>query len=329
MKVMKGALGAETWKEYDRRYRRMNKDLTALIENGEISTTNPEKFTEKDVLAYVGSLRARGMRDSGIAHNVDALSSFLRFVGNTAVDKARVRFPQHFPRYARQRLNPIANEDRRKIIDMANTVPDSDWRRQVAYAMAVTGICTGLRPKELRLAKVEDLDLQRGRMHAEEVKGKGRYGEPRNSAIHPDGLPFLRRYLEVRSRMIVNHAPNCIALFPAFKDLDYGGDGFYSQQNQCVLRKIVKSETGVEFDGRACRRTYGQVSIDTGVPLDAVSRMLGHATTKTTETYYCRKTSDAAIAEAQQIWNGQLQIPQLPKVNSPQIENKKWLPGYA
>jgi hypothetical protein len=39
-----------------------------------------------------------------------------------------------------------------------------------------------------------------------------------------------------------------------------------------------------------------------GIPLDAVSHMMGHSSTKTTEKYYCRKTNDSAIIEAQQIY---------------------------
>lgn len=109
-----------------------------------------------------------------------------------------------------------------------------------------------------------------------------------------------------------------------------GRDGLYSQQGFSKLRLIVQKETGIIFDGRATRRTYGQSGIDQGVPLDAISRMLGHSSTKTTEKYYCRKSNDAAIAEARRIWETQPATPepQQKKGVSPLIEKQKYLPGY-
>ena len=65
----------------------MNKDLIALQEAGKVENVNPKKMSEKDVLMYLQALRARGMKDSGVAHNVHALSALLHFVGNGALGK--------------------------------------------------------------------------------------------------------------------------------------------------------------------------------------------------------------------------------------------------
>ena len=81
------------------------------------------------------------------------------------------------------------------------------------------------------------------------------------------------------------------------------GDGAYSEQEYGRLRSIVRNETGIKFDGQICRRTHSQTSIDEGVPLDAVRRMLGHTTTKATEAYYAGRTNEAAILEAQKVWD--------------------------
>jgi len=329
--LMKDVLKETTLKEYERRYRRMHKDLLILEQSRKISTTNIKKMREEDVLAYLASLRARGMKDTGIAHNVDALAAIMRFMGNNALERAKLRSPQHFPRFSKPRYDPISNTDRAAILDAADLVQNIDWKRMQAYAIAIAGICTGLRPGELRKAKIGDLDLKKGILHAEEVKGKDRYGEPRNAAIHPSGLPFLRRYAEVRNSIVVKKDPTNEYLFPAIWDSKTGGDGCFSQQSLSRMRRIVSDETGVSFDGRACRRTFGQVCIDSGVPLDAVSRMMGHKTTKTTETYYCRRSNDAAIQEAQRIW-GKLPNecgPTVIKPKTPLIENRYDLSGYV
>lgn len=259
-----------------------------------------------------------------MAHNVDALAALLRYVGNGSLKKARLKSPQQFPKYARSRLDPIADRDWKAIIESAEEVANGDFRKMVAYGFAVSGICTGLRPGELRLARISDIDLKRATLHAEEVKGKDRYGEPRNAAINPDGIEFLRRYLRVRAAKVAKHNPTNEYLFPALKDRT--GDGHYSQQVLPYLRKTVKANTGIDFDGRMCRCTYGQHNIDQGVPLDAVSRMLGHRTTKTTETYYCRRTNESAVLETQKAWERQIK-PMEP--NTPLIEKQSSITGYA
>ncbi len=79
------------------------------------------------------------------------------------------------------------------------------------------------------------------------------------------------------------------ALFPAIYD---DGDGFLSTNGIEELKGIVEKEVGFSFDLRACRRTFGQMCLDQGISVEAVSIALGHAPTKTTENFYCRKKED-------------------------------------
>ena len=135
----------------------------------------------------------------------------------------------------------------------------------------------------------------------------------------------------------------CDVLFPAIVNLQRGGNGVYSVSGTGKLRKRVKNEIAVSYDFRACRRTYGQVGIDEGVPLDSVSRLMGHATTKTTETYYARKKNEKAIGEAKVIWHrNELNLSHEGKdsenevskkvctiVKPPKIGEKIWVAGYV
>jgi hypothetical protein len=75
----------------------------------------------------------------------------------------------------------------------------------------------------------------------------------------------------------------------------------------------------MRFELRACRRTFGQGCIDEELSIETVSLLLGHATSKTTGSYYCRKRQDVAIREAQALWNSPR--PQLTK--SAKIASKK------
>lgn len=338
LETMQGVLAESTHTELRRRFKRMNKDMMELVGQRKkdkkkgITTCTPVKMIDNDIVAYIGLLRTRGMKDSGIDHNLDALAGLLRYEGNAAVEKAKARFPQHFPHSTVRRLSPISDGDRAMILQGAAQVPIEDWRRMEAYAMSVLAICAGLRPKELRFARLKDLDLNHGIMHAEEVKGKGRYGEPRDSAINPDGLPFLRRYLQARAKALMNNYLTSDLLFPSLQNLQKRRSGEFSTNGTTDLRAIVKEETGVDYDLRACRRTFGQNCLDEKIPLDSTSRMMGHATTKTTETYYARKNNDQAIAEAQRMWStktSNMPSQTQPDSNPPLIGKKEWLPGYG
>ena len=89
------------------------------------------------------------------------------------------------------------------------------------------------------------------------------------------------------------------------------------------MKHLVELQTNTTFELRACRRTFGQNLIDQGASVESVSILLGHSTTKTTETYYARKRQDAAILEVNGIWS------QSQNAVNKLIENRKYLSGYA
>jgi integrase/recombinase XerD len=181
---------------------------------------------------------------------------------------------------------------------------------------------SGLRTKELRLASVSDLDRTNWTIVLKHPKGEGKYGQERTVPILPNARRLLNRYLNMRASMVTERAPTNEALFPALSD---SGDGKFSNNHMLVLKGIVEAETGVRFDFRACRRTFGQMCIDNGASVESVSILLGHSTTKTTESHYCRKREDTAIKEVLEIFD-----PERSRVaEKPLIENEKYMSGYA
>lgn len=134
--------------------------------------------------------------------------------------------------------------------------------------------------------------------------------------------------------MVVRHCPGNPALYPAIRDK---GDGRPSHNNVTVLRNIVEDETGIDFDMRKCRRTFGQVCLDEGLSIESTSVLMGHLTSKTTETSYARKREEAAISEANSLWKRgkPIKTPQslipnepVPGHNPNLIETGKWDTGY-
>lgn len=312
-----------TLKDLRRRYRRMEKDLKMLVESGMVKTSNPEKMRAEDVLAYVGFQRKKGMKPSAISHNITVLNSLLLFVGNSAVQQCRVKYRNLMPKQKNPRLPPLDEGQFRRIMMRAGNVEESDWTMMKAFAIVVLSICAGLRCKELRLSRVSDIDVATGVMHVEHVKGEDTYGEPREAIIMPVGRDFLRKYLRVRNALVAKKCPSNQALFPALRDDE---DGYFSTNHIEKLKRLVVAETGIDFDLRMCRRTFGQIFMDGGLRHDSVSVMMGHASTRTTEEYYCRKRTDMAIKEAQALFmskNGE------PDAKNLKIEKFGGLTGYA
>ena len=161
LRAMNGVYAPTTMIEAERRLRRMNKDLLALKESGTIKNIAAYALTEEDILAYLKLLRDRGVQDSGVCHNVDTLSSVMNFIGNPSMERAKAKYRQHFPKRGSRHYDPIPTDGRSKIIGCANSISDKDWMLMEAYALTVTAICTGLRPKELRLANISELDLKK------------------------------------------------------------------------------------------------------------------------------------------------------------------------
>ena len=58
----------------------------------------------------------------------------------------------------------------------------------------------------------------------------------------------------------------------------------------------------VKFSLRDCRRAFGQRYIDHDAAMADVSHLMGHKTTRTTETYYCRKTDDDVFRNVKGMW---------------------------
>lgn len=312
-----------TRKELERRYRRMEKDLKMLVKEGEVSSANPEKMSADDIHAYVAFQKSKKMKEKAIKHNLTALNNLLNLVGNPAVQQFKAKFPSAVPKQRNIRLPTLNERDYQRILETARTVNEFDWTRLEAYTLVILAICTGMRNKEIRLSQIDDIDTVNWIFRVEHVKGEGTYGQSRMVDIRPDAWEIVTKYIRVREKMVERRCPGNRALFPALQD---SGDGFFASNSIQKLKSLVEAETGIRFDLRTCRRTYGQMAVDKGLNLDSVSVLMGHSNTKTTENYYCRKRQDVAIREAKEVFGAQNSYPDAKNLK---IESVRWDPGYV
>jgi integrase len=177
------------------------------------------------------------------------------------------------------------------------------WKGDVCrFALAMLTFLR-LCPGELRQASLKDLDLRKGTFLIACPKGRGRYGEVMRLPL-PDVLrQYAHDFLRARTEMLRCKGLDeykVTALIPA---ISAKGAGIYTQQGFGRLKDDISREAGIAFRWKDCRPTGGKLALDAGVPIDQVSQSMRHASTKTTERYYCRTRAVPAFARVNEAYN--------------------------
>ena len=140
-----------------------------------------------------------------------------------------------------------------------------------------TAYASGLRLSELCALRVRDIDSAADRMCIRVVSGKG--GQDRYALLSPDLLQHLRTYWQACRR----GARDAAWLFPAQRDpsrpLDSGvGQRFYH---------AARDAAGITKHGgiHLLRHCFATHLLESGVDLNSVSQLLGHAHLSTTSGY--------------------------------------------
>jgi site-specific recombinase XerD len=136
--------------------------------------------------------RKNGLAPSTQEKYLNHLNGLLRFCKTRVVDDMKiegVRLPkgQHEP------ISCIKETDLAKIQSKASEI--NGWIGTVAVFIINTYPAIGLRPKELRLAQLDDLNIKKWEMLVRHPKGEKSWGEQRTVIIHPQAIEATIRYL--------------------------------------------------------------------------------------------------------------------------------------
>ncbi len=268
-----------------------------LFEEEAISTLSPRKFTERDIEEYYRvRVNAEGRNGGKISpkalkRDLSDLDSMCTFFDNDCVTEFLKRNKRLMQKEYRRRQPSLNVDELGTILDYADTVPDEDFMELRGIAMICLNIGAGLRTIELQNATVSNImnDDDGYFIHLDVVKGQGTYGEARTVFIIPDFVDVLERYLKARTRFLEKHGMSTDLIFFNSSKPEPLSDNAIR-----VIRRKISDHCGVQFDGRKCRRTYGQTLKNSGTNIEIISKNMGHATTSTTEKYYARITDEDA-----------------------------------
>ncbi len=306
LEALKGHRADVTLEQLRRDVRTIEEDLRALRNAGRLRHANPYKMSVDDLAAVIAYWRTRPRRGKGLsggildptsqAHLFRALKGLLEFCGNGAVGRLKTRPEVEIPRTLDKPIRALDDQERARLRAAADAIPG--WHGAVARFLAAFCPATGLRPKEVRLQELACVDLERRRILVCHPKGEGRYATP-HTEYAPIGEEAVEPFLDfLREREAFLGAQYNEALIP-FRRAE-GRLDCWPEAMMRKLKKKLEQASGVRFQIRTFRATFGQRALDGGARIEAVSRAMRHRTTRTTEVYYARVRPDRALQEVRQ-----------------------------
>lgn len=330
------SLAKSSLEEFRRKAKFLNKKLAELKDAKRISTSSPRKMNEADIRAIIKWMDEEGHENSYKAKNLGFIKAICEYAGNNVFAKMRadgIDLPKKTPK----ELRTLTMEELIKILRVADEL--KGWNGEVTKFLTWMYPFTGLRASELRQAHLEDIDIKRWTIWVRHPKGEKRYARKRTVSILPPARDAVLRYLETRKERLVAKGIESEFLIPAYHGGFYSATGFRRMKANLENKVNLDLDENISFNIKGFRSTFCQQNVDRGVPIEAVAIAMGHASTKTTETFYGRMRPDKALAKLNAAWGdgGELdtsEAKKAPVVEGPilkprLIEKKFEVSGYA
>lgn len=285
-------------------------------------TTDPRHIGRREIQAFMAWMKREGLDPNTQAKYMAHIKSFLKVFKNhviTDMEDDGVRFPKG----TKKAIRVLDVDDLQAIFA---TLENMDgWRSSVARGMIALAFATGTRPKEFRLAHLEDLDLKRMTFFVRHPKGEGSWASPTMiDIIRPDMVPLLERYLRERSAHLKEHG--IVRSAPLFPNLYRGPDEFYSANAFYLIKHDVELASGVDFKLKDFRSTLTSITVNSDMSLlPAMSAQLRHKTLGQTQRSYYRMEQGAAGKQLKNAWKNGPAVIVTPK---PVIDSKYEPTGY-
>jgi len=296
-----GIVMDSTYREEERKLKYLSRVFEDLKAQGKISSTDPRKISRKGIQEFLVWMKRTGLDPVAQAKYMQYLNNFLKAFKNLIIEEMKADGVR-FPKPTRKPVRVIAEEDLRLIFETVNDM--EGWHGSVSRGMTALYFATGVRPKELRLAHHEDLDLKKTRtsLYVRHPKGEGSWASPEYvDLIRGDMLPGIRRYLvERREHVVSKGLRKATALFP---NLYRGQDEFYSPNAFNVIKRKVEDLSGVSFKLKDFRSTLTSITVNGDLSrLPAMSVQLRHAKMETTQKYYVSIEKGVASRQLRDAW---------------------------
>lgn len=144
------------------------------------------------------------------AHLFRALKGFLDWGGNGAITKMKARRHVRFPRAVEKPIDVLSEDDLNHLRAAADRL--DGWDGSVARFLVSFLPASGLRPKDIRLAQLTDLDTARWRILVSHPKGEGSWAAQDYAPVLAPAHQATIDYLAERETYL--NEERCEALVP-------------------------------------------------------------------------------------------------------------------
>jgi integrase len=321
-----GLISEGTVKQLERRYRLFQRVFDRLKKEGKVSTTDPSILAREDIQAYVKWMQNESLDQRTQAQYMSALSQLCLSCGNTVLQRIRDE-GERLPTATPKDIVSLEESDLKTLRTAAGGM--EGWNGDVVGFLVSFYPYTGLRPSELRLANIEDLDVKSWTLYVAHPKGEGKYAKKRTVVILPPARePTLVFLAKRRKRLEENGLAVFVESGPLVPSIREGGVKHYSASAFRVMKHRLEDVTGLSFRLKDFRPTFTQMTLDKDPTLlSDVSKQLGHATSRTTELHYGRIRDRTAFRRLEEAWTEHAGLK--PDTKSDLIETKEYIPGYA
>lgn len=230
---------------------------------------DPTDLDTRRLRAYSAWLSSRGYAASTVARRLASLRAFYKFLrrrGLVATDPAGTL---RNPKQPKRLPNPLRLEE---IIQLLEGIPTHEPSGVRDRAMFETLYGGGLRVSELVALNLEDLEPERGLVHA---RGKGR--RERLCPIGAEAFDWLERWIALRQPRKLDE--------PAVFLNRFGG----RLTARSVGRRLQGHLSALGLDWGASphtlRHSFATHLLDAGADLRSVQELLGHRRLTTTQVY--------------------------------------------
>lgn len=251
----------------------------------------PSQIGEREVEALLLAWRSRGLDTATQAKYLIDLDGFLAWNGNATITNLRKNKHVRLPKPVSKPIRILDAADIERLRVAAESL--DGWPGDVARFVVAFLPASGLRRKELRLAMLKDLDLEKGRILVAHPKGEGSWAAPDYGPVPVFVRPAVEDFLVARRTYLDGHECECLVPYRRVS----GEIGPWSDPMFGRLKAELAQRSGVVFSLKTFRATFAQNAKDRGASIEAVSRAIRHASTHTTEAFYARIRADDAFAE--------------------------------
>jgi integrase/recombinase XerD len=249
--------------------RDLNRHVTYLDEKG---IGNIKDISSDDIVAFLGSLRKKGLVANSVNRSLAALRGFYKYLvvqklikENPLANISLARVWIHLP-------DTLSEEEMRTLLDQPSR---SDLLGMRDKAMMELLYATGVRVSELISLTMNNINWQTGYLM---VTGKG--GKERIVPVGQVAYEHVDRYVnEVRPGLAKRKSINTLFL-------NRSGNGLTRQGFWKIVKKYARrSGMGKKIYPHTFRHSFATHILERGGDLRSVQVMLGHSDISTTQIY--------------------------------------------